>query len=532
MLALALAVTAALTLATAAPLRAADGAAAAAVAEGTAAAAAKVAPTGSDAAATAAAAAAASEKILRVATSGDYAPFSFSSSPESPAADGSDLRGFDVELARQFARDNGYRLEFVRFRWPELSKQMAAGTFDVAVGGITMRTERSISGRYSVPLVATHAMALTWKGSGVTNRMELDRAGRRVYVNAGGHLEHIADEAFRRAQVIPLADNDAVRMALLDRMGDAVVTDDFEQKVWTANVRGVVAIGPLSDDRKAWFLPPGNAELAAKIDRWLLAKERDGTLECLRTREFGPSGSDYAATATPVAAFATAVAERQALMPLVWAAKRKLGKPVEDKAQEAAVLDAASNALNAATAGQPAPDAEAARAVFEKLLVISKDTQQGLADRDSKRRPGAMIVRSKDGQAVGRTGTTGNSTSKPEADPVSSVDAAKTDAAVASGAAAPSAAPVKDEASAPVSPPRDPSTPRLYDLATELRPAIARITEKIARAMVAMEPAMSSRQATNALDEALTPGGTKGERIEVLVDALVVWSSRRPYAKP
>lgn len=446
----------------------------------------------------------AAAKVLRVGTSGDYAPFSFSTSPpspQSPSPDGADLAGFDIEVARLFTRERGYRLEFVRFRWPDLGKQLAAGAFDVAMGGITMRPERSILGRYSVPVVATHAVALTWKGSGIATLAELDKPGKRVVVNAGGHLEQVAHQTFRRATVLPLADNDAVRMALLDRTSDAVVTDDFEQKVWTAGARGVVDLGPISNDRKAYFLPASAADLEAEFDRWLIAKEQDGTLARLRRAAFGEAEPDHAVTATPIEAFASAVAERQALMPLVWAAKRKAGKPVEDKAQEAVVLDAAVAALEAAAtaAGQPAPDPAVGRAVFEQLLVISKDAQQALADRDAKRRPGAVVTRD-----------SGHAAKTAEQEQVATMPVA----------------------SAPADPePRDPSAARVYDLGGELRPAITRITEKIARTMLAMEPAMSSRQATRALDEMLTPGGTRGDRIEVLVDTLMVWSSRRPYAK-
>lgn len=449
-------------------------------------------------------------KVLRVATSGDYAPFSFSSSPGSPAADGSDLAGFDIEVARLFARERGYRLEFLRFRWPDLGKELAAGSFDVAMGGITLRPERSISGRYSVPVVATHAVALTWKGSGSTTLAELDKAGHRVFVNAGGHLERVADQAFRRAQVHPVADNDAVRMALLDRACDAVVTDDIEQKVWTAGARGVVTIGPLSSDRKAYLLPAARGDLEAELDRWLIAKEKDGTLARLRAAAFGDGEAGNEATATPEAAFASAVAERQALMPMVWAAKRKAGKPVEDKAQEAAVLESALAALAAAAAaqGQPAPDAASARLVFEQLIVLGKDAQQVLADRDERRRPGTVQNRSVAAPAVGAV---------PPPSP-------------ANGAATAPAAP--EAGAAPADKPRDPSAPREYDLGADLRPAISRITDKIARTMLAMEPATSSTKFGRALNDQLTEGPVKSERIQPLIDALVVWSSRRPFGKP
>ena len=54
------------------------------------------------------------EAVLRVGTSGDYVPFS------------SDGEGFDVEVAALLARELGARVEWVPFRWPELSADLAA----------------------------------------------------------------------------------------------------------------------------------------------------------------------------------------------------------------------------------------------------------------------------------------------------------------------------------------------------------------------------------------------------------------------
>ena len=52
--------------------------------------------------------------VLRVGTSGDYAPFSSTGEGSSPA-------GFDIAVARAYAQERGLGLEFVRFRWPTSS---------------------------------------------------------------------------------------------------------------------------------------------------------------------------------------------------------------------------------------------------------------------------------------------------------------------------------------------------------------------------------------------------------------------------
>lgn len=523
-------------------------------------------------------------KVLRVGTSGDYSPFS-SSTPSaarplsSEAAERAEragtrsndrgvwtnlaqshLHGFDIALARAFAIDRGYELEFVRFRWPELSRDLAAGRFDVAMSGITLRAERSILGRYTIPVAATHAVALTWKGSGIDTLEHLNRSSRTIAVNAGGHLEKVADQVFRRANVVALADNEAVRMALLDRAFDAVVTDNFEAQNWAAPARHVVALGPLSDDRKAFFLPADHGDLAAELDRWLMAKEKDGTLAKLRREYFHADGneSEDTATAEPLQALAEAVVERLALMPFVYDAKKRAGLPVEDSAREQEVLAAAQRAVDTAAtqAGVARPDPIAVRLTFEVLMAMGRDAQNKLVERDERYRDSAVPRRKKTGEQAdsspNKGGDTGNvdgvvtakRTDVPPVQPVAKDNPVATadpanhatkDAATANLETKPAGS---ESAAALVSPEGDIVFPtvldrvdtreRAYDLASQLRPAIGRITDKIARALVALPSPLSSTQSRNALLPVLRSHGVDPKRVGELADALAMLS--RPSA--
>src|SRR5262249_5583706 len=84
--------------------------------------------------------AAAPPGTLRVGTSGDYEPFSAGTTAEA--------EGLDLDVARAFAAERGLELEVVRFRWPDLERDLAAGRFDVAMSGVTVRPEGSAAGRF------------------------------------------------------------------------------------------------------------------------------------------------------------------------------------------------------------------------------------------------------------------------------------------------------------------------------------------------------------------------------------------------
>jgi len=302
----------------------------------------------------------AAQPALRVATSGDYPPFT------TVAADGT-RGGLDVAIATRLAEDLGLKLEWVPLAWPELADAVVRGEFDVALSGVTMRADRAVIGRYARPYALTRAVPAIRPADGKRWRAlaDLNRAGVRIAVNAGGHLEAVARQRFSRATIVPIADNRLIE-ALADKKVDVIITDTAELAAWPAGQPPPTALPPLTVDDKAPLLPPDRAELAAQIDDWLMAREADGWLDAERVRALGSSASLDAAAAARQAVAAW-VRLRLALMPDVAAAKRAAGQPIEDRDQEARVL---------ARVRQQVPTApDRAAAVYKELIAMAKAVQ-------------------------------------------------------------------------------------------------------------------------------------------------------------
>lgn len=276
-------------------------------------------------------------ETLRVGTSGDYAPFSAASADRAGR-----FEGFDPAVARRFADERGLELEWVRFAWPELEADLAAGRFDVAMSGVTVRPERSLAGRFSVPVAWSGALVLVSEDSAYRSVEDLRIPGVRVGVNAGGHLEKVARASFPHATLLAIPGNANVLPALLAGSVDAVVTDDVEAPGWLEQAPGHRALGPFSRDRKAYLVRADRPDLARDLDAWLLAREANGTLDELREEHLGSGAAKE--IATPLRALLAAMDERLDLMPFVARAKRERGLPVRDPEQEERVLAAATKA--------------------------------------------------------------------------------------------------------------------------------------------------------------------------------------------
>ena len=312
---------------------------------------------------------AAEPRTLRVGTSGDYAPFS------TLATDGT-RAGLDIRLLESFAAQRDLALEWVDFRWPDLARDLAAGRFDLAASGITVRADRSLIGGFTVPYATTGAVVLARREAALTEAA-LREPGRVLAVNAGGHLERVARLLFPAAEIHAIADNRAVIAALRRGEVEAVVTDSAEAPSWEAGDPRPDRFGPFTRDQKAFWVSPSERELASELSAWLVDRETDGTLKRARAA-VGLAGDERPGLA--LHALVTAIAERLALMPAVAEAKRRDGTPVHVPEREAIVIASAVESARKAAraAGLPGAEDEAVAAFFGELVAAARAVQEAV----------------------------------------------------------------------------------------------------------------------------------------------------------
>ena len=281
---------------------------------------------------------------LRVGTSGDYAPFS------SLNATG-ERTGFDVELAERLAADLGLSLRWVPFRWPELARQLAAGEFDVAMGGVSWQPARAVTGYMT--------RALARGGPCVLG----DPAATRVAVNRGGVLEAWARSHLNGRELVTVDDNLSLPELLAQGRVGALVTDSFELHAFERPGWASRCEAPLT--RKVYWVSPERArELGPRIDAW--QREHGAIILAAQERWFGARQKLDATTH-----LVDLLARRFAFMPIVAALKAARGLPLEDAAREREVL--AEVQRNAARLGLPELPV---RELFALQIELSKAVQR------------------------------------------------------------------------------------------------------------------------------------------------------------
>ncbi|RII17989.1 hypothetical protein CUC08_Gglean002077 [Alternaria sp. MG1] len=155
---------------------------------------------------------------LKVGTTGDYKPFSYkvtnrTALPAIPAINTTYI-GADIDVAQSLSNSLGLSrpVEFVPTIWANLTTDLAAQKFDVAMSG-------------RVGKAACVRCADLDKFSSLA---AIDTAGVKVAVNPGGTNEAFDRANLKAATIVLVPDNNAVYRAVMDGDADAMISDIIE----------------------------------------------------------------------------------------------------------------------------------------------------------------------------------------------------------------------------------------------------------------------------------------------------------------
>jgi ABC-type amino acid transport substrate-binding protein len=209
--------------------------------------------------------------LLRVATSGDYPPFTTTTS--------SGYHGFDIDLAQLIAAKLGKDIEFRGFSWSEFAAlqqvcSLPEPPIDMIISGITITPERRKFGLFSTPYLRNRAVVVG--PLSVLKPAELATADLTLGVNHGGYLEGLARRTFPNLKILTTRDN--LKLAAMIGSGaDLIMTDSLEAA--TILRRGQLTIwAELESHDIAIYLPKARMQLCAEVDVILDAILRDGAL--------------------------------------------------------------------------------------------------------------------------------------------------------------------------------------------------------------------------------------------------------------
>jgi cyclohexadienyl dehydratase len=202
--------------------------------------------------------------LLRVGTTGDYAPFSLD-------ANGA-LSGSDIQLAQELAGQLHARAVFIHTSWSSMLDDLGHGAFDLTMGGVSITPAREVQGSFSVPYSSGGKTILARCADARKFRTlaAVDRPKVRVVVNPGGTNEQYVRTHVHQAQIVAHPDNQTIFDELSAGRADVMITDDVEAELQAHHhpdlCRSLSGTLTLSD--KA-ILMPRDPELVKAVNDWL-----------------------------------------------------------------------------------------------------------------------------------------------------------------------------------------------------------------------------------------------------------------------
>jgi ABC-type amino acid transport substrate-binding protein len=209
---------------------------------------------------------------LRVGTSADYAPLTFSRDGE--------LAGVEIEFAQRLARELGRPVEIEQIPFAELIPALRAGRIDAIMSGMSVTAERAQQVRFCRPYQQVGQMALIRASDydRLQAREVMGQPGSRVGFVTATTGEKFAREKLASAQLVALESIESGVASLRAGQIDYFVHD--APTIWRIVGGGASQeteltglYRPLTDEHLAWAVRQEDVELGAQLDaaleRWL-----------------------------------------------------------------------------------------------------------------------------------------------------------------------------------------------------------------------------------------------------------------------
>jgi polar amino acid transport system substrate-binding protein len=202
--------------------------------------------------------------------------------------------GFDVDLARELAKDLGVEVRFRNVRFDDINAELRTGRADLIISGLTVTPARESVYAFSQPYFHTVTALLVSKAraSDVTSVKDLDRPGRVVAVQSGTTGVEAARKACPKAEHRQFkTDNDAVLDVVQGRC-DAFLFDLATlRKHHERNPETTILLPePITSEPYAVAARKDEPELARWVDSVLDRMRADGRLQAIHAKH-GPDGT-------------------------------------------------------------------------------------------------------------------------------------------------------------------------------------------------------------------------------------------------
>jgi len=222
------------------------------------------------------------QKVIKVGTNPDFAPFEFMDK------DGK-MTGFDIELIQLLGKQMNVKIDLQSMAFDGLVPALQAGNLDMAIAGMTITEERKKSVAFSDPYYKS-GLAIMVKKENTSINGEADLKGKKVAVQIGT-TGSMAAHKIEGAIVTDYNATPDVFLELKNDGADAAVNDLPVVQTFLNSEEGkdFKMVGELleGEDYFGIAIAPAKKELAEEVNKALAELKENGEYEKLYMKWFG-----------------------------------------------------------------------------------------------------------------------------------------------------------------------------------------------------------------------------------------------------
>jgi arginine/lysine/histidine transporter system substrate-binding protein len=212
-----------------------------------------------------------STKYLVMGTNAEFPPFETRG-----GANGADVVGFDVEVARAIAAKVGLPLKVEDMKFDSLLPALSAGKVDLVLAGMTITPERAQNVDFSSPYYKATQVVLLLAGGFIPESKD-DLKGKVIAVQLGTTGDGVAAEITGQENVRQFTSAMDAIVELMNSKVDCVVIDEQPALNFVKKNPELMLVRLAFDDEfYGVAVKKGNAELLAKVNETLAEIAADG----------------------------------------------------------------------------------------------------------------------------------------------------------------------------------------------------------------------------------------------------------------
>lgn len=155
---------------------------------------------------------------LIVGTEAEFKPFEYKNEK-------GEIIGFDMDMARELAKDLGVKLRVDNMSWDSLPTALGTGRIDVIISGMTANEERAKSRSFTEPYYHTQLCLLVNAKSGIEKPADVN--GKRLVVKTGTTGDDQSARLFPDAKVTRFEQEDICTLEVATGRADAFLYDRY-----------------------------------------------------------------------------------------------------------------------------------------------------------------------------------------------------------------------------------------------------------------------------------------------------------------